>query len=175
MRQKPVAKEKALERYPDYPYVKMPILMLFCSYVIIWYLQLGTRRAGLGAIRIELIFACLLTPLILITESRDKKSRENPLTILIILYFLLMLVMTFFSYDVQISWNIFYNRVFKFGFMALFIVSFIKSPKGVAIFSCCFHAGMHENGAGGHGRSTDRRTGLAGSRSDAIAWFYWVI
>lgn len=145
---------------PEYPNVSTPVLLLFCSYVIIWYLQVGSRISFLGRIRIELIVACLLLPLALMTHSKSKTEMDSSLFPIIIVYFILLLMMTLFSYDFQTSWNVFFNRVVKFAFMSLFIVCFVKSPTGMRFFLVAFMLACMKMG----------QEGLVGQLTGSLVW-----
>lgn len=146
--------------YPEYQHVSLPILLLFCSYVIIWYLQVGTRISFLGTIRIEFLVASVLIPLAFVTHSKSTINLNTPLLPIIVLYFLLLFLMTIFSYDVQTSWNIFLNRVIKFAFMAFFIVCFVKSPTGMKFFLAAFMLACMKMG----------QEGLVGQITGGLVW-----
>jgi hypothetical protein len=120
----------------DYPYISTLFLLLFCGYVIIWYLQLGERRPELGAIRFEFYYAAFLT--ILSIFAIKKSNLGCPLYSYILVYLFLLLIQVALSYDSQTSWNIFVNRVIKFGFMGFFIVVFVRSPKGLTFLLGAF-------------------------------------
>lgn len=158
--QQSIASQRNEVVIPEYPNVSKPVLLLFCSYVIIWYLQVGSRISFLGEIRIELIVACLLLPLALRTHSKSKIEMDSSLLPIIIVYFLLLLMMTLFSYDFQTSWNVFFNRVLKFAFMALFIVCFVKSPTGMRFFLVAFMLACMKMG----------QEGLLGQLTGSLVW-----
>jgi O-antigen ligase len=149
-----------VDGYPEYPHVPRPVLLLFCAYVLIWYLQIGTRIAFLGAIRIEFLVACVLIPLGIAVHNASKVRLESPLIPLLSLYFLLLFIMTIFSYDFETSWNVFYNRVIKFAFMAFFIVCFVKSPTGLRFFIGAFMLACLKMG----------QEGLVGQLTGGLVW-----
>jgi putative inorganic carbon (hco3(-)) transporter len=124
-------------REEGYPQVSNLVLLGFCGYVIIWYLQIGYRIPFLGEIRIEFIWALVLTAIALMTSGRPKLM-DNPLSGVVILLLLAMAVQVPMSYVPQHSWDVFYNRVIKFAFMAFFIVNFARSPKGLILFIGAF-------------------------------------
>ncbi|MCI5120817.1 MAG: polymerase [Candidatus Electrothrix sp. AUS4] len=146
--------------YLEYPYVSNFILLIFCGYVLIWYLQVGTRISVLGAIRIEFIVASILIPLAFITHSKSKTRIQSPLLSAIVAYFLLLFIMTLFSYDFQLSWNVFFNRIIKFSFMAVFITCFVKSPKGMRFFIAAFMLACMKMG----------QEGLVGQITGGLVW-----
>ena len=47
--------------FAGYPHVPLAITLLFCGYVVVWYLQVGHRIPALGAIRFEFIYGAILT------------------------------------------------------------------------------------------------------------------
>ncbi len=155
---KSMAKDKVV--YPEYQHVPRLVLLLFCAYVIIWYLQVGTRISALGAIRIELLVACILIPLAFVTHSKSEIRVDPSLLRLIIGYFVLLFLMTIFSYDFQTSWNIFFNRVLKFAFMAFFIVCFVKSPTGLKFFLAAFMLACMKMG----------QEGVVGQLTGGLVW-----
>ncbi len=61
----------------DYPRVNRAALLLFCIYVIIWYLQIGNRWTFLGEIRFEFIFAAFLSMVAIL--ATDKRNLACPL------------------------------------------------------------------------------------------------
>lgn len=154
--------------FPSYPDVPKLVLLVFCGYVIIWYLQIGTRIDWLGLIRIEFVVACLLIPPALYFFANpdvdsdinsDVKNRSS-LGILVIAFFILLAVMTIFSYDVQHSWQVFFNRVIKFAFMGLFIVCFVKSPNAMRFFLAAFLLACMKMG----------QEGMVGQLTGSLVW-----
>lgn len=117
---------------PNYPHIPKFVLLLFFGYVVIWYLQIGYRRPALGAIRIEFLWAIGLSVFAFIYTKAD--NYRNPLTPYLILYFIVIVIQIPFSYNPEYSWNIFVDRIVKFAFMAWFIITFIKRPKGLLFF-----------------------------------------
>ena len=119
-----------------YPHISKTLLLVFCGYVIIWYLQIGYRVPALGEIRFELIYASVLTALALfVTPKIDIKC---PLLPYVLLYFLVIVIQIPFSKDFNTSWDIFLDRILKFSFMAFFIVSFVRSPTHLKFFLAAF-------------------------------------
>ncbi|HML78022.1 O-antigen ligase family protein [Geobacter sulfurreducens] len=120
----------------DYPYINKALLMLFCGYVVVWYLQIGYRIPALGAVRFEFIYASILTVIALLFTPRIDKN--NPLFKYILLYIIVILVQLPFSYDFNKSWDVFVDRIIKFAFLAFFIVSFVRSPTHLKWFLAAF-------------------------------------
>lgn len=123
-----------------YPAIGNGVLYLFCSYVLIWFLQLGLRIEWLGNIRIELIVALILTAAVITIRSSEKgKDQEkSDLRLPVVLLFISMVVQIPFSHSPDLSAYIFWNRVFKFAFMALFIMTFVKGPRQLNYFVGAF-------------------------------------
>jgi len=120
----------------NYPRIDTILLLLFCGYVFIWYLQIGYRMPFLGAIRFEFIYAAILTVLaILFTPKLNLKS---PVVPYVLLYFLVIVIQLPFSYDFETSWNVFVDRIIKFAFMFFFIASFVRSPTHMKYFLAAF-------------------------------------
>ncbi len=160
MRQKMSNQESERVNYPKYPHVSLPVLLIFCSYVIIWYLQVGSRIRWLGAIHIEFIVVSLLVPFALVTYRKTKTRSRPPLVLSVLMFFGLLLIMTLFSYDFPTSWSVFIDRVIKFAFMALFIASFAKSPKGLRFFLAAFMLACFKMG----------QEGLVGKITGSMVW-----
>ncbi|MGO9377175.1 MAG: O-antigen ligase family protein [Dissulfurispiraceae bacterium] len=120
----------------EYPQISNPLLLLFCGYVIIWYLQIGYRIPMLGAIRFEFIYAATLIFLAMFFTPRI--HYDCPLYPFIIMYFLIILIQVPLSYDFDTSWTIFVDRIIKFAFMSFFIVSFVRSPTHLKFFLGAF-------------------------------------
>ena len=142
-----------------YPRVSNAVLLAFCGYVIIWYLQIGYRIPFLGAIRIEFIWALVLTAVALMS-SNGPKLMDNPLRWVVILLFLAMAIQVPLSHVPQYSWNVFIDRVIKFAFMAFFIVSFVRSPKGLILFVGAFMLACMKMG----------QEGLIGQLTGNLVW-----
>lgn len=111
---------------------------LTCLFVITWYLQLGGRIGFLGTIRFEFLLGVLLIILSLLESGSDRRTNESPLTPLVCAYWFTLLLGVLFSVDISHSWNIFFNRIVKFSMLALFITSFISSPKALKWFLIAF-------------------------------------
>jgi hypothetical protein len=90
----------------------------------------------LGAIRVELIYALLLTAVaFLFTPQIDSSC---PIIPYMLLYIIVIAVQVPFSYDFDTSWDIFIDRIIKFAFMAFFIVAFVRSPTHLKFFLGAF-------------------------------------
>ena len=119
-----------------YPYINTFILLMFCGYVITWYLQLGYRKPFLGEIRFEFIYAACLSVIALLVWRKEDWS--CPLLKYVFLYFVVIIYQVVFSYDFETSWDVFINRILKFSFMAFFIISFVRSPRDLKWFLAAF-------------------------------------
>lgn len=142
----------------DYPYVANVTILLFCGYVLIWYLQIGYRFPFLGKIRFEFIYAAILTVIALFTSGFA--GLKSPLLKYLILFFLCFLIAIPFSCDIDTSWIVFVNRVVKFSFMALFIVIFVKSPGNLKYFIAAFMLACLKMG----------QEGFIGNITDNLIW-----
>lgn len=142
----------------DYKNVPQLVSLLFCGYVIVWYLQIGHRFPFLGDIRFEFVYAAVLT--IIAIFIRGFSGVKNPLLKYTILFFLCFIVGLPFSYDIHLSWNIFINRVVKFAFMAVFIIAFVKSPNSLRYFIAAFMLACLKMG----------QEGLIGNITGGLMW-----
>jgi O-antigen ligase len=123
---------------PAYPRIPLPVTLCFCGYVVFWYLQGGFRYPALGAIRFELIWAMMLGAIALAYGS----SLASPVTGHLVALLACMAVQVPFSYDFDVSWNVFIDQVLKYFCMSIFIVAFVKGPRelrwflGAFLFAC---------------------------------------
>jgi putative inorganic carbon (HCO3(-)) transporter len=122
----------------NYPPVGNLVLLLFCGYVIIWYLQIGYRKPALGEIRFEFIYAAALSALALAMALGTRIELDCPAVKWTILLFLVIFIQVPLSHNFDHSWNIFIDRVVKFSFMAFFIISFVRSPRHLVFFLAAF-------------------------------------
>jgi putative inorganic carbon (hco3(-)) transporter len=120
----------------DYPQVSNLTLLAFCGYVVIWYLQIGYRIPILGAIRFEFLYAALLSFVAILFNN--KIELDCPLIGILLLFLLVLCIQIPFSCNVEVSWNMFIDRVVKFAFMAVFIICFVRSPKHLFFFLGAF-------------------------------------
>ncbi|ANA40115.1 O-antigen ligase family protein [Geobacter anodireducens] len=150
---------EATEEYSvKYPSINKTLLLLFCGYVVAWYLQIGYRIPVLGDIRFEFIYALVLTVLaFLATPKIDTKC---PLLPYVLLYFLVIVIQVPFSHDFARSWDVFVDRIVKFAFMAFFIVSFVRSPSHMKYFLGAFLLACLKMG----------QEGLVGRLSGGLIW-----
>ncbi len=150
---------KLSEKYSvDYPKISIIWLLLFCGYVIEWYLQLGDRIPVLGEIRFEFIYALFL--IVIAFLFTPKIDSDCPLNFYIILYFIVLVVQIPFSYDFNTSWDVFIDRIIKFAFLAFFIAAFVRSPTHLKYFLAAFLLACLKMG----------QEGLEGRISGALIW-----
>ena len=142
----------------EYPLIRMPLLLLFCGYVLIWYLQIGYRIPLLGTIRFELLYAVGLTLLVVI--ATPKFDISCPLIPYIVLYVAAMVVQIPFSSDFDTSCNVFIDRIIKFAFMSFFIIGFVRSPSNLKYFLGAFLLACLKMG----------QEGLVGRLTGALVW-----
>ena len=101
-----------------------------CLYVMIWYLQLGTRIDFFGKIRFEFLLGGFLS-LFALMRFMSSMEKPSPISSYVKLFFFFVIIQIPFSYDFSASLDTFINRVFKFSLLALFISSFILSPRSL--------------------------------------------
>ena len=142
----------------EYPHINNNMLLLFCGYVFIWYLQIGYRIQALGAIRFELIYAVVLAMLAIFFTP--KFNRVIPLSSCLILYIIVLIIQIPFSYDFNTSLDIFVNRIIKFAFMSFFIIAFVRSPLHMKYFLAAFLLACLKMG----------QEGLIGRISGGLIW-----
>jgi O-antigen ligase len=106
-------------------------------YIIVWYLQLGTRINFLGVIRFEFLLGALLGVSALLQQLQSKQISSN-LTKKVYLFFFILVIQIPFSAAMEHSYTIFTDRVFKFSLLAVFISTFIKSPAALRLFIFAF-------------------------------------
>lgn len=128
-------------------------------YIIVWYLQLGTRISILGTIRFEFLLGAFLG-LSALFQQLQSRAITSELTKYVYLFFLMLIIQIPFSANVSYSFDIFIDRVVKFSLLAVFISTFIKSPSALKIFIfgfllACFRLGME---------------GFIGWRSGGLVW-----
>jgi putative inorganic carbon (hco3(-)) transporter len=142
----------------SFPQVGNAALLMFCSYVFLWYLQVGYRIAFLGTIRFEFLFAAALTVVaFMFTPKYDAKC---PLFTYVVVYLLVLATQIPFSYDQYRSFDVFVDRIIKFAFMAFFIVYFVRSPRHLKFFLAAFLLACFKMG----------QEGLVGRISGALIW-----
>ena len=136
---------------PPYPNVSLALTLLFCGYVVIWYLQIGHRVPILGTLRFEFLYAGLLAVLVIARGP----AMGSPLTGFLLALLLAMAIQVPLSQDYPISSKVFVDRVLKFAAMSLFIASFVKAPRHMAFFLGAFLlAGLKMGQEGMLGRLT---------------------
>ncbi len=139
-----------------YPRVPLAYLLLFCGYVIIWYLQIGYRWPKMGAIRIEFLWALFL----IVLSFTLRTSFISPLFKYLAFFFLALIIQIPLSHDIGHSWTIFIDRVIKFAFMGYFIVVFVKSPRDLKFFIVAFLLACFKMG----------QEGMSGALSGSLMW-----
>lgn len=124
--------------YSEAPF---PVIALFCFYVVVWFLQVGWRIPPLGKIRIELLIAVVLIVILFIYQPvQPKQHAVSPRGVKIAVSWLLVLlaIQVPLSANLELSWVVFVDRVLKFGFMAVFIAMFVRSPRDLRLFLAAF-------------------------------------
>src|SRR5262245_48006898 len=99
---------------------------LMLLYVLYFYLQGGFRFEALGRIRFELILGSLLIVGSVLSLGKVKAPREKSGVVgWIIAMFAIAAVMTLVSQSFIVSWDLFLDRIIKFGMMSLFISALV--------------------------------------------------
>lgn len=109
-----------------------PLLALFCIYVLSWFWQVGVRREWLGAIRFEFYLGALLALIavvLLAAQPRSRVAAQWPTGLLVsaVILFMLIAIQVPLSIVPLHSGTVFIDRVFKFAFMGIFVIVFVKS------------------------------------------------
>lgn len=121
-------KTNQFPEFADYPARNWLLFGMFLSYVFYHYLQVGYRVPILGQIRAQFILGAVLSFFaVLSLLQRKEEHREPPVRWALWLIFLFA-IMVVFSADPGTSWQIFVDRVLKFGMLAIFIIAFVRSP-----------------------------------------------
>jgi putative inorganic carbon (HCO3(-)) transporter len=138
-------------RLPDYDYVSSLVMLLFCGYVVQWYLQLSVRMPALGAMRFEFVYAAALGALAIFKGI----PLSTPITVPLLAFFGATYLQVLFSQAYDESYNIFIDRVLKFFCMTVFIAAFVKGPKHLKWFLMAFLLACMKMGQEGlHGKLT---------------------
>ncbi|WP_250658244.1 O-antigen ligase family protein [Alkalimarinus coralli] len=106
-------------------------------YIIVWYLQIGTRSSFLGAIRFEFILGAFLA-LSALFKQLQSSTATTSLTKCVYLFLFLMIIQVPLSASIEHSYNIFIDRAFKYSLLAVFIATFIRSPSALKLFITAF-------------------------------------
>ena len=100
-------------------------------YIFIWYLQIGNRFGLLGQIRIEFILGAVLIVLSLVYTNKNTNLRSpdlhTPFIRSIYFFYCFIILYTVFSYDSERSQSVFFDRVFKFSMLTLFIGALVRT------------------------------------------------
>lgn len=120
---------------------------LTAIYIITWYLQLGLRVDILGTIRFEFLLGLFLS-ITAVTKLMSERG-ATPLKTPVIFFYFIILFYTIFSYDHSASWDTFYQRVFKFSMLALFLSAFVRTEWALKIVVGAFLLAMLKMGQEG--------------------------
>jgi len=112
------------------------VFICFLVFIVFKYLQGGYRFPVLGSIRFEFLLGSLL---VLLSIPAYFNNPNRPVSgvglgFWIVSFFLIITIMSFFSYTPEISYDIFIDRVFKFALVGFFIVAFVTTPARLAFF-----------------------------------------
>lgn len=120
----------------EYPFVGLYLSLGLSGYVLLWYLQLAYRIPILGEIRFEYIYGITLFIAGLIFAP--KIEFNSPLIKMVLLLFLAMIIQVPFSQNVEVSYNVFIDRVIKLAFMSILIIVLVRSPQNLIFFLGAF-------------------------------------
>lgn len=123
----------------SYPRVAFGVTCLHCLFVVTWFLQLGSRKDFLGAIRFEFFLGtCLLLISFLFLPVATPSSHQK--TILRPLWFFIasLVVGLLISENFTVSLDVVVDRVVKFAFMGVFAVAFVRGPRQLKWFIAAF-------------------------------------
>jgi hypothetical protein len=134
--------------------------ILFLGFVVFRYLEMGVRIPILGAIRFELLLGAVLCALAVPAFQSNRNREDCGVGIWVILFFILMAMMTVFSYDPAHSSNILFDRVVKFALFAFLIVAFVNTPKRLGLFIGAFMLACLKMG----------QEGLLGNITGSLIW-----
>lgn len=124
---------------------------LTCIYIVVWYLQLGSRINLLNVVRFEFVLGAFLS-LVALFKLLGGAVSSTPLRGYIISWLLVLGFYTLVSYDRAQSWDIYFNRVLKFSMMALFMAAFVKTEWALKCVLLAFLFAMLKMGQEGvHG------------------------
>jgi len=145
----------------DYPEQMKGAFWLFLVFIAFTYLQAGIRFPLLAEIRAEFLLGGVLALLaVLMIGQRRPVFEWTPVAKWGSALVLLLLFMTIFSIDFDVSWDVFFNRVFKFSLIGLFIAAFVTSPSRLRLFLLVYLLVMAKLG----------QEGLSGTITGSMIW-----
>ncbi|NRB40053.1 MAG: O-antigen ligase family protein [Pseudomonadales bacterium] len=106
-------------------------------YIIICFLHFGERFPSLGAMRIQFIVGGVLCVMAIITLPKHKKVDSNGVLTVTYLLIVYLSIYCVFSYDRELSIDVYINKVLKFSALALFINAFCRTTKTLQFFLVC--------------------------------------
>lgn len=108
-------------------------------YVFCWFTQIGKRIQFFDQIRFEFLLGTFLTIISLYalsqTSKRTPPSKLGFITILLILYYGIFSVA---SYNQDLSWTTYIDRVIKFSLLSLFIYASVDNIHKLAFILLCY-------------------------------------
>lgn len=146
--------------WPSYHEGNFFIFTLFLFYIVYWYLQGGVRFPFLGAIRFEFVLGAILSIFAILNYFSNSNRKKSGIGIWVIFLFIIMMVMTVFSFDPVVSYNIFIDRVVKFALLGFFIAAFVTSPNRLGFFIAAFMCACLKMG----------QEGLVGNITGGLIW-----
>lgn len=123
---------------PDYYQVSgrggFLVFILFLIFIVFRYLQGGYRFHVLGLIRFELLLGIFLFISAIPTYFNNKNRVSSGVGNWIVTLIICMVIMVFFSYVPDTSYDIFIERIIKFALIGFFIAAFVTTPTRLAWF-----------------------------------------
>src|SRR5437867_11105755 len=119
----------------SYPAVALWVTVLHSLFVVTWYLQLGSRKEYLAAIRFEFLLAtCLVFICFSYLPVTRPSSHQNTILRPLWLFIVCLVLGLFMSEDFGASWDIFVDRLIKFASIGVFAVAFVRGPRQLKWF-----------------------------------------
>jgi hypothetical protein len=107
-------------------------LVLFLTYVFIFYTQLTSRWHLLTSIRFEFLLGSILVIIALLTKTY--KCEPSKLINIVIVFYFICLFSFFFTPDLETTWFTFYTYVIKYSCFSLFVYKFVTGPRELKLF-----------------------------------------
>ncbi|MGB4875261.1 MAG: O-antigen ligase family protein [Candidatus Competibacter sp.] len=146
--------------WPRYFYGSHILFMLFLIYIVYWYLQGSFRFPILSTIRFEFLMGFVLSLFGVQTYFKNPNRKKSEIGLWLVMLFISMITMIFFSYVPEISFNLFIDRVIKFSLLGFFIAAFVTTPKRLALFICFYLFSFFKMG----------QEGLLGHITGSLVW-----
>lgn len=114
------------------------LFVVFLGFVVFWYLQGGYRLPALGEIRFELIAAIVLSLLAIPIYFSNPNRFSAGVGFWVLLLIVVAAAMTAASFTPSASYDIYVDRVLKFGLFGFLIAAFVTTPTRLVFFTGAF-------------------------------------